>query len=109
MINTDQFFTHHMLEYSPKIFDATSFTTIECLSFLKGRPWDAVALGYIHGLRPTSIRVTTGLQTLDARVGRVTVRVNKDHIIEHISQEIQVGLPDGIDNGHHLDQISGNT
>jgi hypothetical protein len=68
------------------------FTSLEVLPFLKGLPWNNLALGYVHSLRPSSIRVTEGSVKLDARMWRVTVIVDKDEIIQEITQEVEVGL-----------------
>ena len=76
--------------------------SIDVLEFLKGKPWDDVALGYVHALRPSHIRVTTGMVQLDAQVWRVTVFVTEEGIIKGISQEAEVGLPDEVPHGHGL-------
>jgi hypothetical protein len=81
----------------------TGFTSIEVLHFLKGRKWDEIALGYVHAVRPSSIRVTTGVQTLDAYSWRVTVFVDENDTIERITQEVEVGLYGNVEDGHHLD------
>lgn len=83
-------------------FPARGYTSIPVLEFLKGREWDDIALAFVHGLRPECIRVTRGEQTCDSRTWRVTVIINEDNIIEEITQEVSVGLPDGIDNGYEL-------
>lgn len=88
-----------------KPFDRLGYTTIQPLMFLHGRPWDEIALGYCHALRPTHIRVVRGGVQLDAQHWRVTVYVrpgNKNpeaNIIERIEQEVEVGLPEGIEGG----------
>ena len=85
-------------------FDALGYTTIEPLTFLHGRPWDDIALGYIHALRPSRIRVATDSVQLDAQAWRVTVWLKADgKTIKKISQEVTVGLPEGIENGHELE------
>ena len=84
-------------------FGRRGFTSIEVLSFLKGHPWNDIALAYIHALFPSAIRVTNGDVTADAYLWRVTVTINEKGVIEEISQEVQVGLPEGIANGHELD------
>ena len=78
------------------------FVSAEMLHFLKGRPWDEIALAYVHGLRPSFIRVTRGEWAMDARTWRVSVLVDEHNIIQRITQEIQVRLPDGVEHGHHL-------
>ncbi|MES2367179.1 MAG: hypothetical protein V4563_14980 [Pseudomonadota bacterium] len=79
------------------------YTVIDVLQFLNGKPWDAVALAYVHALRPSHLRVvTTGIQ-LDAQTWRVTVWLNPDgKTIKHIEQEVEVGLPEGIEHGENL-------
>ena len=92
--------TIHRVNYdSPK---RLGYTVISVLDFLKGRPWDEIALGYVHSLRPSSIRVTPGECTLDANLWRVTVYVNKNDTIRNIEQEVEVGLPESIEHGHAL-------
>lgn len=80
----------------------TGFLVIPVLEFLKGHKWDAVALAYVHGLRPSFIRVTEGMVHADARMWRVTVTVSKDGRIEGIRQEVEVGLPEGVVHGEAL-------
>jgi len=97
-LNPDDFITHHMVPY-PDMVRAIGWTSIEVLSFLKGRKWDEVALGYVHALRPSSIRVTEGLCTMDARSWRVTVYIYPDKQIKKIEQEVEVSLPEGVNCG----------
>ncbi len=88
--------------YEP--FDCTSFTCIEVLPFLRGKPWDWIALAYVHALRPSTIRVTDGGLKANARLWRVTVYLKEGtRLIDSIEQEVEVGLPEGISNGHGLD------
>ena len=86
--------------YSP--FTRRGFTVVECLPFLKGRPWDETALAYVHALRPAFVRVSKGEVTSDSLFWRVTVYVTDDGAISCIEQEVEVGLPDGISHGHEL-------
>lgn len=79
-----------------------SFTELTVLPFLVGRPWDEVALSFVHSLRPSSIRVTTGCVTSDSRPWRVTVFVSDKNIIRQVTQECEVGVYDPITDGHHL-------
>ncbi len=79
-----------------------SYTDIEVLSFLKGKKWDEIAVGYVHGLRPSQIRVTTGMCKLNAHVWRVTVIVDEENTIERITQEVEVALPSGVAHGEAL-------
>jgi hypothetical protein len=80
------------------------YTTIDVLEFLNRRlKWGDLALGYVHALNPTRIRVTKDRITLDGCVGRVTVFVDSDDVIQRITQEVEVALPDDIDNGVMLE------
>ncbi len=58
------FITHHMMRYNKDLFNSRGYTSIGVLPELNGRPWDEIALGLVHALRPSSIRVTTGMCTL---------------------------------------------
>jgi len=75
---------------------------IEVLEFLKGKPYDKVALAFIHALRPSCIRVTTGTIKLNAHTWRVTVYIDDNNIIKEIEQEVEVALPDHVDSGEAL-------
>ena len=69
-----------------------SFRTIQVLPELIGRPWNKEALSYVHGLRPSYIRVVLGEQTTDAIHWRVTVGVDEDGRITGIEQEVEIAL-----------------
>ena len=82
------------------------FICVDVLTFLNGKPWDDYALGAVHALRPSWIRVVPadgGIQ-MDAQVWRVTVWLTEDGTIGTIDQEVEVGLPDDCRNGGDLDQ-----
>lgn len=97
----DDYRTHHVVDYSPP--HSRGWTSIKVLSFLNGKKWDEIALAYVHALRPSGIRVTTGRCTMDSRVWRVTVLLENDNVtIKEISQEVEVGLPEGIKHAYHL-------
>lgn len=98
--HSDKYYTTHLETFEP--FNCRSWKSINVLAFLNGKPWDDLALGYVHALRPSSIRVTEGIIKLDARVWRVTVYIDKDNIIETIEQEVEVGLPENVANGEAL-------
>jgi hypothetical protein len=85
-------------------FTGFGFTSVDILPNLIGKPWNDVALGYVHGMNPTHIRVIDGRgEQLDAQTGRVTIHLNsKTKLIESIDQEIRVGLPEGIPHGQGL-------
>lgn len=88
-------------------FNSRGFICIKVLPELNGRPWNDVALGYLHSLRPSRIRVIKdGWTQCDSRLWRVTVYLEKDgETIKRIDQEIQVGLPEGCNNGAHLKEM----
>lgn len=79
------------------------WTSIKVLPFLTGRPWDVVALAFVHALRPSYIRVIEGAETLDAMTWRITVRLNNNKTIREIEQEVEVWLPDGVVHSHALE------
>jgi len=81
---------------------ARAYTTIRVLEFLNGRPWDDIALAYVHALRPSMIRVTCGETTLNVILWRVTVFTDQNNIIKYIEQEVEVALPERIEHGQHL-------
>jgi len=79
-------------------------TSIPVLEFLKGLEWDSTALGFVHALRPNMIRVITPgtALTVDSQRWRVTVVVDEKNIIQEIKQEVQVWLPDDVEDGYGL-------
>lgn len=80
-------------------------TSIEVLQFLYGKPWDDVALGFAHAVRPTRIRVIEdGCTQLDSQTWRLTVYLDENKLIKRISQEVQVGLPEGCEHGAALNR-----
>lgn len=91
-------------EFIPFRFRST--VTLEPLPWLHGRKWDELALAYLHSLRPSWVRVIPAGQRphQDPHLWRVTVFLDNDGAsIRAIEQEVDVGLPDGIDNGDELD------
>lgn len=70
------------------------YMTIPVLPFLVGKPWDATALDFVHTLRPSFIRVSTGEVTADSKLWRVTVIVTDltNPIIKRIEQYVETGL-----------------
>jgi len=101
-LNPKDFYSHYMVTYNPKV-PKIGWKTIKVLEFLNNKPWDEVALAYVHALRPSSIRVTTGGIYLDARVWRVTVYVDDNDIIQSITQEVEVALPEKVCHGWCLE------
>jgi hypothetical protein len=81
------------------------FISVEVLGFLVDRPWDVIALAYVSGLNPTSIRVVPHDSAMfcDASTGRVTVILRPDGSIRSIHQEQRVWLPKGVAHGQALD------
>ena len=80
-----------------------SYTEITVLPELAGHLWDDVALSLVSGLRPEGIRVTSGEVTTDSVPYRVTVLVEADgKTIREITQEVQVSLFAGLQNGAEL-------
>lgn len=88
------------VEYKPA--PSQCWLSVPICEFLYGKPWDNVALAYVSGAKPSSIRVTTGMVHLDSRVGRVTVFVDDKNIITSIDQEQCVSVPETIVNGSAL-------
>jgi len=96
----DAYLTHWKEDYERP--DHIGYASIEVLEFLKGRKWDQLALNWVHSVRPSCIRVTDCGVTCDAWGWRVTVYVDKDKTIKKITQEVEVGLTGGYENGHDL-------
>lgn len=93
----------HMVPYDIRDNgDCRGYLSVEVLPYLKGRKWDEVALAYVHSVRPSSIRVTTGACTADSYRWRVTVIVDEKDVIKEITQEVEVWLPEGITHGQAL-------
>lgn len=87
-----------------KPYDCTGFLVLDVLPILIGKKWNDYALGIIHAVRPSYIRVASISEPVkcDYRPWRITVHVNDDDIITSVKQECTVGLPDGIEHGSHL-------
>lgn len=94
------YYTTHFIEYEH--LNTVSSTELEVLPFLKGKKWDQTALNYVHSLRPSGIRVTTGVYKADARLWRVTVLIDTQNIIKKVIQEVQVGCI-GYEDGYDMD------
>jgi hypothetical protein len=99
--SADHYRSGHAVDYvKPERFGSC---VISVLPFLWGRPWDQLALNYVHALRPSAIRVTDGAVTCDARRWRVTVYLAPDgRTIQKLQQEVDVGLV-GVECGWGLD------
>ena len=93
----DVYKTHHAVRAEPP--GNRCWTVIPVLEFLKGKPWDNMALNLVYALRPSAIRATTGQITLDAYTWRITVYLEDDErTIRKIEQEVDCGCI-GIRNG----------
>jgi len=83
----------------------TGFTSVKVLPDLWGKKWtDEVGWGYLHSLRPSSVRFAgpgEGVKC-DARDWRVTVHLGEGDIVKSITQEVQVGLYGDVENGYDL-------
>jgi hypothetical protein len=82
---------------------------VDVLPDLVGRKLDEAAFGMIHSLRPSIIRVSRGEVLCDAWPWRVTVWVTPDDRIIEITQEVEVGLPLGVQHGGHLRHVIATT
>ena len=103
----ERYYSQHHVIYD-KDPDCYGCTTIEVLSFLNGLPFDNLAMAYIHGTHPYSIRATFGWVTCDSQPGRVTVYLKEVQgwdpltkkptpLIDRIQQEIRVRFGCGAD------------
>lgn len=80
------------------------YTNIQVLPELTGKPWCAITQSYMHGLRPSNVRVVQqhGEIKSNAILWRVTVYLTDNERIERIEQEVEVELPDSVENGYRL-------
>lgn len=84
-------------------FTRRGYVSMPVLPFLNKRALDDVAFAWITSLRPSSVRLCRNGQNDDARCWRVTVYLHdNEDTIRRISQEVEVGLPDGVAHGHAL-------
>lgn len=87
-------------------FTRRGYTVITVLECLKGQPLDDYAYGLIESLRPSAVRVSRGEIKTDAWTWRVTVMLKEEppgtNIIDEVFQEVEIGLPDGVNNGHEF-------
>jgi hypothetical protein len=93
----------------PEAPKRVGFLTVNVLPELVGRQFDEAALGMIHSLRPSIIRVSRGEVLCDAFAWRVTVWVTPDDQIIEVTQEVEVGLPRGVQHGGHLRHLIATT
>jgi hypothetical protein len=99
----DAYRSDHGVEYQKPVNRA--YTSINVLQFLYGRQCDDVVLSYIHALRPSAIRVTSGYITCDSITWRVTVYVDSKNKVKSIEQEVEVGPCEPFENGYQLDKF----
>ena len=81
---------------------SSAYMVLEMLPWLKGKTWNNTSWGVVQGLRPSSVRVTTGEIKCDARYWRVTVYLEEDEVtIRKVTQEVVVKTH-GINHGHNV-------
>lgn len=72
---------------------ACGYRCIPVLQTLWGKELNDAAYSYIHGLRPSNIRICREVCKLDAYTWRVTIWLEEGtDLIERIEQEIQIAL-----------------
>lgn len=84
--------------------DASGFTVLPVLPQFNGKRLDNSVIAYIQTLQPTSVRITHGELTCDARTGRVTVHTElraDGEYIRRIEQEVSIGFSCG----YHVQQM----
>ena len=82
--------------------DDSCYAVIPVLEFLKGKPWNNMALNFVQALRPSMLRVTYGEIQCDSRRWRVTVYLESEgSMIKRIEQEVTAGAL-GVRYGHDL-------
>ena len=87
-------------------FPRQGFLVLGVLKFLEGKEWNEVVMAFVQSLRPSYVQVIEFGQPVytDARPWRVTVYLAAGNsLVSRITQEVIVGLPRGIDNGHALE------
>ncbi len=70
----------------------SSYTVIEVLEFLKGKPWGNEAKSFVSALRPSCVVICRKSIDLMAVNWRVRVWLNDDDTIRHIEQEVAVNI-----------------
>lgn len=86
-------------------YNHRGFLVRKVLPELVGKTFDEYALGLIHSLRPSFIRVCKGSHTLDAVTWRVTVFIDDNNRIKEVVQEVEVGLPENCQHGSSLNSV----
>lgn len=93
------------LDKQPRQWECRGYITILVLEELEGRKWDDFTEAFVHTLRPSSVRILHGGSKMDSQLWRVSVNLDENGIIQNISQEVEVGLPEGVENGGELMRI----
>jgi hypothetical protein len=78
----------------------SGYAVIEVLQHLKGLPLCDMVMAHVRGLRPSSVRVTSGFMTADAETWRVTITVDDNDVVTKIEQEIEISYGSGRDVGN---------
>jgi hypothetical protein len=75
---------------------------------LEGKPWNALTAAFVRALRPSAVEVLDAdtPEKTDAFLWRVRVHLTEAGSIRVIEQEVEVDLPEGVENGDALVQIS---
>lgn len=98
-------FTGHGAKYQDT-FERMGWCSLPIFEFLWGKKkFDASVYYALSAFKPSSIRVlrfNEDLLTADSWLGRITVFLDKDDIINRIDYEVDVGLPRGIAHGNSL-------
>ena len=100
VLKAKDYYSHHRVEYDKP--NVIGFLSLDVLPYLIGHKWDEVALGYVHSLRPSCIRVGDGMFTCDGILHRVSITVDENEVITRLTQEVEVGLPKGIYSGKQM-------
>lgn len=88
----DKYKTSYARKYEPPSASLCCRTCVDVLHPIWGKPWNNLALAYVHTLRPSSIRVVSnGCITTDFYSWRVTVYLEADgRTIQKVEQEVEV-------------------
>lgn len=70
--------------------NSSCYIEITILPEFTGQPLDDLLYVYVTAFKPTAIRVVNRGQTLDAMPGRITISVDKNNLVEKITQEVSV-------------------
>lgn len=73
------------------------WTSVDVLQQLWGLPLTDLIMAFVHSLRPSCVRITTGEETCDSWPWRVTITVDDKDIVQKIDQEVEVAWGTGFD------------